>query len=78
MALPGDMRAGVSSPYSTETRGFPMTFETLMRKLFEIERAAVTGDVGAILSLTFEAEDMMLQLERELIDTLRRIPQKAA
>ena len=78
MALPGDMRAGVSSPYSTETRGFPMTFETLMRKLFEIERAAVTGGCGVILSLTIEAEDMVLRPERELIDTLNGCQQKAA
>jgi hypothetical protein len=55
-----------------------MTFETLFDKLLEVERAAATGDFGVILGLTIEAEGMVLQLERELIDTLSCGPPKAA
>jgi hypothetical protein len=58
--------------------GLLMTFETLLGKLLEIERAVVTGGCGVILSLTIEAEDMVLRPERELIDTLNGCQQKAA
>ena len=55
-----------------------MTFQTLFDRLLEVERAAATGDFGVILGLTIEAEGMVLQLERELIDVLSGGPGKAA
>jgi hypothetical protein len=55
-----------------------MTFETLLEKLLDIERAAVIGDTGGVLNLAIAAEEMVLQLERELIDSLTDRPRRAA
>ena len=48
----------------------PMTFATLLDKLIQIEVAASAGDFASVRSLTLEAEEMVLHLEREIIDVL--------
>lgn len=49
-----------------------MSFAVLLAKLLQIETVAATGDLGAIHALVIEAEDMVLKLERDLIDELDR------
>jgi hypothetical protein len=49
-----------------------MTFETLLQKLLAIEAAAAQEDLRAVRALTIEAEDMMLRIERDLIERLER------
>jgi hypothetical protein len=47
-------------------------------KLPEVGRPAANGDFVAIVTLTIEAEEIVLQLERELVDILGGGPRKAA
>jgi hypothetical protein len=49
-----------------------MSFATLFEKLLEIEKAAVSGDFSAVHALTIEAEELMLQLEREVMDQFEK------
>lgn len=46
-----------------------MNTTTLLEKLVEIERALQCTDYGAAHALVLEAEDCVLQLEREMIRT---------
>lgn len=55
-----------------------MTFATLLDKLIQIEVAASAGDFASVRSLTLEAEEMVLHLEREIIDVLQAKAQKDA
>lgn len=55
-----------------------MTFATLLDKLIQIEVAASAQDFARVRSLTLEAEEMVLQLEREIIEALREKAQKDA
>jgi hypothetical protein len=48
-----------------------MNATPLLEKMMEIERALQGGECGAALSLLMEAEEYVLQLERQLIDVLR-------
>lgn len=48
-----------------------MTFSTLLNKLIDIEIAASAQEFARVRSLTLEAEEMVLQLEREMIEALR-------
>lgn len=48
-----------------------MTFATLLDKLIQIEVAASAQDFASVRALTLEAEEMVLHLEREIIDVLR-------
>ena len=49
-----------------------MTFATLLAKLMELETAVSVGNLAGARSLAFEAQDMLLQMERETIEDLRR------
>ncbi|HKR26239.1 MAG TPA: hypothetical protein VJS11_02250 [Acidobacteriaceae bacterium] len=55
-----------------------MTFATLLDKLIQIEVAASAGDFASVRSLTLEAEEMVLHLEREIIDVLHEKAHKDA
>lgn len=55
-----------------------MTFATLLDKLIQIELAASAQDFARVRSLTLEAEEMVLHLEREIIDVLHERAHKDA
>lgn len=57
-----------------------MTFANLLQKLIQIETAAAPGDLRAVHALSIEAQELMLKLERHLIDQLEQgsHPMKAA
>lgn len=55
-----------------------MTFATLLNKLIDIEIAASAQDFTGVRSLTLEAEEMVLQLEREIIEALREKAHRGA
>jgi hypothetical protein len=49
-----------------------VSFATLFEKLLQIERAAATGDIALVRALAIEAEEQVLQLERELIEQFEK------
>jgi hypothetical protein len=54
----------------------PMNTKALLEKLIEVERALAYGHYAAARALVLEAEDSLLQIEREMIrmqtDKVRR------
>jgi hypothetical protein len=48
-----------------------MNATLLLAKMMEIESSLQRGDCGTALSLLIEAEECVLELERQLIDVLR-------
>lgn len=49
-----------------------MDFAKLLEKLLQIEMAAAKGDFSVIHALTIEAEELAIDLEREMIDRLEK------
>ncbi|HLJ79354.1 MAG TPA: hypothetical protein VKT75_18195 [Acidobacteriaceae bacterium] len=47
-----------------------MTFATLLDKLIQIEAAAQAQDFVSVRALTLEAEEMVLHLERDILEAL--------
>lgn len=47
-----------------------MNAQAVLAKLMEIERVVARGDYLAVHSLVMEAEECVLQMERELLDAL--------
>ena len=44
-----------------------MTFEALLDKLIQVERAVASGDTALARMLTMQAEEMVLQIEQDTI-----------
>lgn len=56
----------------------PMSSETLLDKLMDVERALDRGDYSAARWILFEAEEFALQIQRETIEMRARMSASVA